>query len=178
MPQPLSAVPIPARPEEPAWLQTTLFTIYFMASILLAHFTQNIVQPLRLFPSTQKAYQWIINRTKGTFGKLLVSMTGIFAPSKLVVSFRDEQGNLLDPDQFVTYEPDGTVKKINLPKRSIWISNHQVYTDWLYLWILAYFCGFVENIYIIMKESLKWAPIVGIVSLSLGRPFRCVTTLV
>lgn len=46
--------------------------------------------------------------------------------------------------------------------RSIWISNHQVYTDWLYLWILSYFCGLESSIYIILKDSLKWVPIVGL----------------
>ncbi|CAO1618018.1 unnamed protein product [Sympodiomycopsis kandeliae] len=161
-PTPLTSLTIPTRPPKPSYLQTALFAVYFNVTILLVHFSQNIIQPLRLFSSTRPYYQWMIERSKGAFGKILVSMTSIFAPTNLVVSFRDEKGNQLDPSHFVDFNPDGSVKKLNLPKRSIWMGNHQVYTDWLYLWILSYFCGFEESIYIILKESLKWAPIVGI----------------
>lgn len=159
---PLTSLTIPQRPAEPSYLQTALFAIYFNLSILLVHFTQNLIQPLRFIPYTKSAYQWMIERSKGAFGKILVSMTWIFAPTNIVVCFRDETGNYLDPARFVDFNPDGSLRRLNLPKRSIWIANHQVYTDWLYLWILSYFCGFEESIFIILKESLKWAPIVGI----------------
>jgi len=131
----------------------------------LLHIIQWLGQPLRFFPSTKSKYHTLIEWTKGSFAKVLVTMTQFFAPSDLIVSFRDAEGNLIDPAPFAELDEEGFVRKLNLPKRSIWISNHQVYTDWLYLWILAYFCDFEENIIIIMKESLKWVPIVGIVSL-------------
>ncbi len=41
------------------------------------------------------------------------------------------------------------------------MSNHQVYTDWLYLWCLAYYADVADSILIILKKSLKWIPIVG-----------------
>lgn len=159
---PLTSLTIPQRPPKPSYLQTALFAIYFNVAIILVHLTQNVIQPLRLFAYTRPAYQWMIERSKGAFGKILVSMTWIFAPTNLIVSFRDEHGKQLDPARFVDFNSDGSFKRLNLPKRSIWIANHQVYTDWLYLWILSYFAGFEESIFIILKESLKWAPIVGI----------------
>lgn len=86
----------------------------------------------------------------------------LFSPSNVILSFRDENGNIMDPAQFVDFKPDGSVARVKLPKRSIWISNHQVYTDWLYLWIISYFCGLESSIVIILKESLKWAPLIGL----------------
>lgn len=41
------------------------------------------------------------------------------------------------------------------------MSNHQVYTDWLYLWCLAYYADLADSILIILKDSLKWIPFIG-----------------
>lgn len=41
------------------------------------------------------------------------------------------------------------------------IANHQVYTDWLYLWWIAYTNRMHGHIFIILKESLKYIPIIG-----------------
>lgn len=37
----------------------------------------------------------------------------------------------------------------------------QIYTDWLYLWWIAYTSRMHGHIYIILKQSLKWVPILG-----------------
>lgn len=37
----------------------------------------------------------------------------------------------------------------------------QIYTDWLYLWWAAYTSGMHGHILIILKESLKYIPIIG-----------------
>jgi len=91
-----------------------------------------------------------------------------FAPSRIVLSFADESGVDLDPELFVTRDPvsmggDGTgkVTGLKLPDRSIFISNHQIYLDWLYTWIVAYYANLADAIYIVLKASLKWTPIVG-----------------
>jgi 1-acyl-sn-glycerol-3-phosphate acyltransferase len=41
------------------------------------------------------------------------------------------------------------------------IANHQVYTDWIYLWWIAYSNSMHGHIFIILKESLKYIPILG-----------------
>lgn len=41
------------------------------------------------------------------------------------------------------------------------MANHQLYTDWLYLWWIAYCNGMHGHVYIILKESLKNLPIIG-----------------
>lgn len=167
---PLTSMSIPNRPRDSSLLQTTLFALWFVAPVILIHFTQFLVMPLKFFPPTEALHRSLIRRSKGAFGKILVSITQLFGPSRLVVSFKDEKGNLIPSDQFVQYGPDGeTIEKINLPERSIWISNHQVYSDWIYLWILAYKCGFDQNIIIVLKDTLKWIPIIGYVSYQIDR---------
>lgn len=56
--------------------------------------------------------------------------------------------------------PDGRVE-CDFPERLILIANHQIYTDWLYLWWISYTAGMHGHIYIILKQSLKWVPLIG-----------------
>ena len=55
---------------------------------------------------------------------------------------------------------DGNVK-CEFPKRIVMMANHQIYTDWLYLWWIAYTNRMHGRIYIILKESLKNIPVIG-----------------
>ena len=55
---------------------------------------------------------------------------------------------------------DGTLK-CNFPHRLVLMANHQLYTDWMYLWWIAYTNKMHGRIYIILKESLKNLPIFG-----------------
>lgn len=158
---PLSSVAIPERPPRKALFRTLVFSIYFTSCIVLCHVIQILLQPFRLLPQTKFIARRVNEWAKGSFGKCLVSMIWLFSPSKLVLYFRDEHGNILDPAPYVEFDRQGYLARLNLPKRSIWISNHQVYTDWLYLWIICYYCEFHGNLYIILKDSLKWVPFVG-----------------
>ncbi|KAL8642091.1 MAG: hypothetical protein Q9228_001176 [Teloschistes exilis] len=49
----------------------------------------------------------------------------------------------------------------NFPERLILIANHQIYTDWLYLWWIGYTNGMHGRIYVVLKESLRRIPIIG-----------------
>ncbi|KAA8643140.1 lysophospholipid acyltransferase family protein [Aspergillus tanneri] len=55
---------------------------------------------------------------------------------------------------------DGRLKT-QFPERLVLIANHQVYTDWIYLWWVAYTNAMHGRIFIILKESLKYIPIAG-----------------
>lgn len=57
-------------------------------------------------------------------------------------------------------KPDGNLE-CRFPKRLVLMANHQLYTDWLYLWWVAYTNNMHGYIYIILKESLKNVPIIG-----------------
>ncbi len=49
----------------------------------------------------------------------------------------------------------------NFPERMVLIANHQIYTDWLYLWWIGYTAGMHGRIYVVLKESLKNIPVIG-----------------
>jgi hypothetical protein len=55
---------------------------------------------------------------------------------------------------------DGSLQ-CNFADRMVLMANHQLYTDWLYLWWIAYTNNMHGFIYIILKESLKNIPIIG-----------------
>ena len=41
------------------------------------------------------------------------------------------------------------------------MANHQAYTDWMYLWILACYAGHGRGIIVMLKWSLRSIPILG-----------------
>lgn len=45
--------------------------------------------------------------------------------------------------------------------KSVVVANHQVYADWWYVWCLAYFMQTHRDVFIVLKKSLKWVPVVG-----------------
>ena len=49
----------------------------------------------------------------------------------------------------------------NFPERLVLMANHQIYTDWLYLWWIGYAAGMHGRIYVVLKESLKSIPVIG-----------------
>ena len=55
---------------------------------------------------------------------------------------------------------DGSIV-CDFPQRMILIANHQIYTDWLYLWWIGYTAGMHGRIYVVLKESLKRIPVIG-----------------
>lgn len=92
--------------------------------------------------------------TKESFAVLVTNMTQWWAPTVVRVTGDDSmQGQLYQM-------ADGTLK-CNFPHRMVLMANHQLYTDWLYLWWIAYTNKMHGRIYIILKESLKNIPIFG-----------------
>jgi len=121
---------------------------------------------LKLLPFSwsEKVYYEGIRYSKGAFGTLLVLMSQWFAPTKLVVSFeREGQGKFTDEqiEEIIERNEDGRVVGLHLPQRTVLIANHQVYADWWYAWSLTYFMRTYTDVFIVLKDSLKWLPILG-----------------
>ncbi|KAN0064778.1 hypothetical protein ACQY0O_001835 [Thecaphora frezii] len=155
-------IPIASRAPTSNLLQSILFVLFFNFCILSDNLLQLLVLPLSLHPATRPYFDSIIRYTKVAFGRSLLAISQFFGPTRLVLSFGDGQSGYLDPETFVTRNPiNGKVERVDLPRRSVWMSNHQVYTDWLYLWCLAYYSDQADAILIILKKSLKWIPFVG-----------------
>ncbi|SPO31586.1 related to CST26 - protein required for incorporation of stearic acid into phosphatidylinositol [Ustilago trichophora] len=156
------AIPISSRPPKSTYVQTALFALIFNFCIISDHLFQLLSWPLSLHPATKPIYHSNIAYSKLAFSRALLVISQFFGPTQLVISIGDGKGGYLDPEPFVHRDKQsGKIVSFDLPSRSIWMSNHQVYTDWLYLWCLAYYADVADSILIILKKSLKWIPFVG-----------------
>lgn len=124
----------------------------FMSGIMAISASQFIGAPLKLIDA--QFYEAYMAWTKESFAVLMTTITQWWAPTVVRVSGdATMKGQLFQMD-------DGTLK-CNFPHRLVLMGNHQLYTDWLYLWWIAYTNKMHGRIYIILKESLKHIPIIG-----------------
>lgn len=107
-----------------------------------------------LYFISRRYFNSYIAMTKRLFGLTITALTQWCSPTPIRVS-----GDKSVHGQF------GVTKTGRLqtyfPERLVLISNHQVYTDWLYLWWVTYTNKMHGHIYIILKESLKYIPVIG-----------------
>jgi len=94
-------------------------------------------------------------RTKQHFGVVVTTITQWWSPTVIRVT-----GDRNVRDQ-IKRTPDGGLE-CRFPERLVLIANHQLYSDWLYLWWIAYTARMHGFVYIILKESLKWLPFIGV----------------
>ncbi|KAI0778024.1 acyltransferase-domain-containing protein [Trametes elegans] len=165
----LYTLPIAARPRR-TWAQTAhglAFLLVFLFGCAMINGSQfAVLLPLRLLPfrAARKAYYEGIRYSKGAFGVLLVLSCQWFAPTKLVLSFETDGLGKFAPEEIeslVQRDSEGKVTALNLPQKTVVIANHQVYADWWYAWALTYFTGTHRDVFIVLKKSLKWVPVVG-----------------
>lgn len=124
----------------------------FVSGIMAISASQFIGAPLKLVDP--KFYDGYMAWTKESFAVLMTTITQWWAPTVVRVS-----GDSSMKDQL--YQMDDGTLKCNFPHRLVLMANHQLYTDWLYLWWVAYTNKMHGRIYIILKESLKNLPIFG-----------------
>ncbi|KAI0003590.1 acyltransferase-domain-containing protein [Xylariaceae sp. FL0662B] len=137
-----------------AFIRLLTFSIYFTVGILTIHITQIIGAPIYFI--NHEFYYAYMSLTKASFGLLITTMTQWWAPTVIRIS-----GDASVAGQ-LSLTPDGRVE-CAFPERMVMIANHQIYTDWLYLWWVCYTNNpqMHGHIYIILKESLKRIPIIG-----------------
>ncbi|KAM0788721.1 hypothetical protein ACM66B_002814 [Microbotryomycetes sp. NB124-2] len=155
----LHNVPIRDRPRPSALEQLGLFVFYatFLCLILVLHAFQLVVcLPLSLV-LPHKLYRALISFTKETFGGILLLIVQFFGPSELYVT----AGHGIDLDRVCKTDDKGQVVGFEFDKQAVWIANHQQYADWIYAWIMFLLANVGSGIIIILKASLRWAPIVG-----------------
>jgi 1-acyl-sn-glycerol-3-phosphate acyltransferase len=141
----------------------------FLSGVVAISATQFLGAPLKMIDP--KFYEAYMAFTKQSFGVLITTMTQWWSPTVVRVS-----GDRSIPKQLFQ-NPDGTLQ-CKFPRRLVMMANHQVghitikllepvtdvgklYTDWLYMWWVAYTNNMHGYIYIILKESLKNIPIFG-----------------
>ncbi|QLL32145.1 hypothetical protein HG536_0C03130 [Torulaspora globosa] len=96
-----------------------------------------------------------LNMTKKAFISLLICILNFVSPSSIRIS--TDNATLAK----------GTFRKSNgkiisqMKRRSIIIANHQIYTDWVFLWWLTSTADLAGSIYIMLKKSLESIPLLG-----------------
>ncbi|KAM6509285.1 hypothetical protein FSOLCH5_012286 [Fusarium solani] len=135
-------------------LRGALFSFYFMTCCIIIHITQFIGAPLYFF--NRDWYYAYMAMTKRSFCLTITVMTQIWGPTTIRISGDESVAGQ------IKLRPDGGVQ-FEFPERLVLIANHQIYTDWLYLWWVGYANspGMHGHIYIILKESLKMIPLIG-----------------
>jgi 1-acyl-sn-glycerol-3-phosphate acyltransferase len=124
------------------------------ANIIRICLTQWIGIPLYWY--NRDLYYAYIALTKQSFGLIVTSATQWWTPTKMRVS-----GDASVAGQ-MSLTKDGRVE-FDFPERMVMIANHQLYTEWAYLWWVAYTNKprMHGHIYIMLKESLRNLPILG-----------------
>lgn len=125
---------------------------WFVGTAIAIHITQWIGTPLYLW-SKDHYYAWMA-LTKQSFALCLMALVKAFCPTTLWVSWDESMRGQLRKTK------DGLLET-SFPERIILMSNHQIYTDWSYLWWIAYTSKMHGHLYIILKESLKYIPFLG-----------------
>ncbi|KAL6821350.1 acyltransferase domain-containing protein [Trichoderma camerunense] len=94
--------------------------------------------------------------TKRWFAIVVTWMTQIWGPVTIRISGDESVAGEIRPTE-------GGGVQFNFPERLVMIANHQIYTDWLYLWWVGYVnrASAHGHIYIILKQSLQYIPIIG-----------------
>jgi hypothetical protein len=108
--------------------------------------------PLKLIDP--QFYEGYMAYTKESFAILVTCLTQWWAPTVVRVSGDSSMVGQM------TQRKDGSLQ-CNFADRMVLMANHQLYTDWLYLWWIAYTNSLHGFIYIILKESLRNIPIIG-----------------
>ncbi|KAI9842819.1 MAG: hypothetical protein M1838_002970 [Thelocarpon superellum] len=133
-------------------LRALSVALYFVLSSIIINATQFLGAWLYFYDKDW--YYAYMSWTKQSFGLFITTLCQWWSPTTIRVSGdRSVQGQLRQ-------RPDGRLE-CRFPERVVIMANHQLYTDWLYLWWIAYTNRMHGHIYIILKESLKYLPIIG-----------------
>lgn len=134
-------------------IRTPFCIVVFIVGVLGTRFFQ--VVAWALFSTKPQLYHLCINITKAHFVILLTFLTSIINPCKINITY----DKLPEPTRFAV-DALGNLSSILSPN-AVWISNHQIYTDWLFMWFIAYSGRFAGSVYIVLKENLAKIPVLG-----------------
>lgn len=133
-------------------LRSLLLATWFNCCCFMIVVSQLIGCPLYLI--NKRRYYDYMAFTKQSFALVITALTQLGCPTVVCVS-----GDKSMIGQIHLTE-DGRLRT-DFSERLVLMANHQVYTDWIYLWWVAYSNRMHGRIYIILKESLKYIPIIG-----------------
>ncbi|GME67560.1 unnamed protein product [[Candida] boidinii] len=140
------------------YLRLALILITFFTGCLSIVASQFII--IIFFNNDEITKQEMLNFTKKNFVILLTFVTKWVSPTHLVITH--DHSIPEHTFQYLTKKTGGEkLLTSNLDNKAIIIANHQIYSDWLFLWWIAYLNNCADNFYIIMKDSLEKIPVLG-----------------
>lgn len=102
-------------------------------------------------------YYAAIEVLKNHFLTLITLLTAIVSPCQMVITFRKR-----DVPETTNFRVDASGNLISsLSPKAVYLSNHQIYVDWLFFWFLSYTANLSHGVYVVVKEQLSRAPLVG-----------------
>ncbi|ODQ67319.1 acyltransferase-domain-containing protein [Nadsonia fulvescens var. elongata DSM 6958] len=127
--------------------------LIFAVSCICIILTQLIGCPLYYY--NQDIYHAWMDYTKQSFGILLTFCTQIFTPTTMKISGDESMKGMFAINPF-----DKTLET-KFGDKAIIIANHQIYSDWIYLWWFAFTAQVHGGVYIMLKKSLEKIPLLG-----------------
>ncbi|KAI8929652.1 acyltransferase-domain-containing protein [Entophlyctis helioformis] len=121
------------------YLRMVAFLGILFGCSLAINYIQFIGLPLKLV--SRSYYRRWMRFTQRLFGSLMLIETYLFAPLDIVLTGDHEA--LRDTDVTVI------------------MANHQIYSDWWYIWLMAWFKGAHGELKIMLKHDLSKVPILG-----------------
>ena len=135
------------------FLRLLAFVSWATAATIAIHASQLL--GAWLYFIDRRRYYAYMSWTKQLFGILITTVTQWFSPTTVRVS-----GDASVAPQ-LRQAADGSLDLSAFPQRLVLIANHQLYTDWLYLWWAAYCARAHGAVYILLKQSLRYVPVLG-----------------
>lgn len=128
-------------------ISVVLLVLFFIGctSITTAIYTSH-------FFMSRPQLQALINHTRKQFIVLITFVLSSLNPCEIEISWDDgpaDQIRTLNGDLFSSFKPNSVV-----------ILNHQIYTDWLFLWFLSYTSNLADSVHIVLKDMSK-IPVLG-----------------
>ncbi|KJZ77227.1 hypothetical protein HIM_03548 [Hirsutella minnesotensis 3608] len=135
-------------------LRVLAFSTYFFTCCIGIIIAQTVGVPL-YFINRDWFYAYM-SMTKRSFALTTTVMTHIWGPTTMRISGDESVAGQIRPTR-------GGGVEFKFPERLVMVANHQIYTDWLYLWWIGYVNSpaMHGHVYIILKESLKYIPFIG-----------------
>lgn len=131
-----------------------LYVVVFIINVLVLCCIQLFARFI-FYSSNPIKYQHLIDWTKKHFLIILTAIFKLAAPSAVRIT---TDTNTIPKGTF--WLDNGRISS-KLYQNIVVICNHQIYTDWVYLWWLAYVANMGGRVFIMLKKSLRSIPLLG-----------------
>ncbi|GAV51591.1 hypothetical protein ZYGR_0AF00620 [Zygosaccharomyces rouxii] len=136
-------------------LRTVVALVIFTQACLCITFTQVLIRVFYYNDIAKRHHG--IDFTKKAFISMLISTLHLIAPSSVRIT---TDNNSIPKGTFYKDLKNGRIAS-HLMRKSVIIANHQIYTDWVFLWWLTSTAELAGKVYIMLKKSLEYIPILG-----------------